>query len=103
MDQTTWVIKVLDDSRNRSIEYRNRVWLQRNVEKLNIRVCVEDSVVDTFGIAKNWAKEGTILVQNGEIIEFRSDFHPGKEALLIVKYQSEDKDEHIVFLYSPKE
>ncbi len=101
MDRTTWVIKVLDDSRNRSIEYQNRRWLQRNVEKLNICVCVEDCMVNTFDIADAWAKKGTILFQNGEYVHFKDDFHPGKEALLLKKY--EDEERYLVFLYSPKE
>ena len=101
MDRTTWVIKVLDDSRNRSIEYQNRRWLQRNLEKLNICVCVEDCMVNTFGIADAWMKKGTRLIQDGEYIAFKDDFHPGKEALLLKKY--EDEERYLVFLYSPKE
>lgn len=52
MDQTTRVIQVLDDSNKRSIEYQNRFWLRQNVEKLHIRVCVEDCGADTFDIAE---------------------------------------------------
>ena len=101
MNQTTWVIQVLDDSRNRSIEYQNRFWLRQNVEKLHIRVCVEDCVANTFDIAEKWAEKGTILIQEGKNVQFKNDFHPGKEALLLVKYESEDS--YLVFLYSPKE
>lgn len=99
MDQTTWVIKVLDDARNKSIEYRNRVWLQKNVERLNICVCVECSTVNTFGIADAWGKKGTMLIQNGEYVQFKDDFHPGKEALLLTKYE----ERYLVCLYFPKE
>lgn len=99
MDQTTWVIKVLDDARNKSIEYQNRVWLQKNVERLNIGVYVESSTVNTFDIADAWGKKGTMLIQNGEEIQFKNDFHPGKEALLITKY----KERCLVCLYFPKE
>jgi len=101
MDQTSWVIQVLDDSNNRSIEYPNRFWLRQNVEKLHIRVCVEDCIVNTFDIAEKWAKEGTILIQDGNSVRSKNDFHPGKEALLLIKYKSEDT--YLVFLYSPKE
>ena len=101
MSQTSWVIQVLDDSLGRSIEYLNRFWLRQNVEKLHIRVCVEDCVVNTFDIAEKWAEEGTILIQEGKNVQFKDDFHPGKEALLLVKYESEDT--YLVFLYSPKE
>ena len=100
MDQTTWVIQVLDDSNNRSIEYQNRSWLRQNVEKLHIRVCVEDCVANTFDIAEEWAKEGSILIQEGKRLQFKADFHPGKEALLLINLK---EDGYLVFLYSPKE
>ena len=100
MNQTAWVIQVLDDSSNRSIEYQNRFWLRQNVEKLHIRVCVEDCVANTFDIADEWSKEGTILIQEGKEIQFKADFHPRKEALLLVNCK---EDGYLVFLYSPKE
>ena len=43
--------------------------------------------------------EDTILVQEGKIIQFKSDFHPGKEALLLVNRK---ENGYLVFLYSPK-
>ncbi len=100
MNQTEWVIRVLDDSNNRNIEYQNRFWLRQNVEKLHIRVCFEDCVANTFDIADEWSKEGTILIQEGKAIHFKADFHPGKEALLLV---NRNEDGYLVFLYSPKE
>ena len=99
MNQTTWVIQVLDDSYNRSIEYQNRFWLRQNVEKLHIRVCVEACVANTFDIAEKWSQKGTILVQEGKKIHFKTDFHPAKEAWLLIKHE----DGYLVFLYSPKE
>lgn len=99
MDRTAWVIQVLDDSSNRSIEYQNRLWLRQNVEKLHIRVCVEDCVANTFDIAEEWKNKGRILIQEGKNIHFKADFHPGKEALLLSKRE----DSYLVFLYSPKE
>lgn len=99
MNQTTWVIHVLDDSNNRSIEYQNRLWLCQNVEKLHIRVCVEDCVANIFDIAEEWANEGTILIQEGKNIQFKDDFNPAKEALLLIKRE----DGYLVFLYSSKE
>lgn len=100
MNHTTWVIQVLDDSGKRSIEYQNRFWLRQNVDKLHILVYVEDCVVNTFDIAEEWANEGTILIQEGKEIHFKDDFHPGKEALLLVNRK---EDGYVVYLYSPKE
>lgn len=94
-----WVIKVLDDSRRKSIEYENRRWLMANIEELNVRVCVEDCLADTFQIANDWKKEDSILIQEGKRICFKADFHPGKEALSLIKHN----DGYLVFLYSPKE
>lgn len=102
MDQTSWVIQVLDDSRRRSIEYENRFWLRQNVQKMNLRVCVEDSETDIWGIAEAWGEEGAMLIQEGKKIQFKADFHPGKEALLIRKLYPSNP-QNIVFLYSPKE
>lgn len=99
MDQTTWVIQVLDDSNNRSIEYQNRFWLRQNVERLHIHVCVEDCVADTFDIAEEWANKDSILIQEGKNIQFKGDFNPIKEALLLAKR----KDGYLIFRYSPKE
>lgn len=99
MNQTTWVIQVLDDSQKKSIEYPNRLWLRQNVEKLHICVYFDNCVANTFDIAEKWAEKETILIQDGKNVQFKNDFHPGKEALLLVKI----KDSYLVFLYSPKE
>ena len=100
MNQTAWVIRVLDDSRSRSIEYHNRLWLRQNVEKLHIRVCIQDCAVNTFDIAEEWDNKGTILIQDGKKVEEKEDFHPGKEAILLVNHM---ECGYLVFLYSPKE
>ena len=102
MNQTSWVIQVLDDSNRRSIEYENRFWLRKNVKKLGLHVCVEDCGIDTFGIAKAWGEDGTMLIQDGKWIQCKADFHPGKEALLVRKFYSSNP-QNLVFLYSPKE
>lgn len=94
-----WVIRVLDDSRRKSIEYENRCWLLANVEKLNVHVCVEDCLFNTFDIAKSWNEEGSILIQDGKNVRFKDDFNPCKEALSLIKHDNG----YLVFLYSPKE
>lgn len=73
MNQATWIIQVLDDSNNHSIEYSNRVWLRQNVERLHIHVCVEDCVATTSDIAKEWANKSTILIQEGKNIQDKSN------------------------------
>ena len=105
MDQTSWVIQVLDDSHKRSIEYQNRFWLRQNVKKLHISILAEDCVANTFDIAEKWEEIGTILIQEGKKVQIKNDFHPGKEALLLVKDKSENAylNAYLVFLYSPKE
>ncbi|MCI8344847.1 MAG: hypothetical protein HFJ42_02560 [Clostridia bacterium] len=92
-----WVIKVLDDSRRKSIEYENRCWLMKNVHDLNVHVCVENCLCSVFGIVRSFDKEGTLLIQDGKDIGF--SFNPCKEALSLVK----DNNGYRVFLYSPKE
>ena len=98
-EQTAFVIQVLDDSNRRSIEYKNRVWLRQNVNNLGIRVCIEDCIADVFDIVEAWKKENSILIQDGEKVKSKGNFHPGKEALLLINYQSY----YSVFLYSPKD
>ena len=101
MNQTVWVIQVLDDSKCKSIEYKNRIWLRQHVKELNIRVCVEDCNVDTFEIADAWKLDDTIFIQNGNHLRHKSDFHPGKEGLLLVR--DNDRKCYWAYLYLPKE
>ena len=100
--QTTWLIQVLDDSKRRSIEYENRLWLRQNVSRLYLRVYVEDCNVYISQIAKYWSKQDTSLIQDGKRVYLGDNFNPKKEALLIVNLGSEIPD-YYVFLYSPKE
>ena len=94
-----WVIRVLDDSHRKSINYENRRWLMKNIEKLDVRVCVEDCVSDVFTIVRNWNNDGSILIQDGKNVQFKNYFNPCKEALSLIRLNNE----YIVFLYSPKE
>ena len=104
MDHVSWVIKVLDDSRRKSIEYENRCWLYQNVEALNIVVCVEDCLADIFRIAQRWVDKNSefssMVIQEGKEIKNKNDFNFGKEALLITRFNT--KKDAYVFLYSPK-
>lgn len=93
-----WVIKVLEDSSGERLNSKNRNWLLENVEKLNIRVIVSECLANTFHIAREWAKEGSILIQEGEYLHFEGEFYPSKQALLLAKYDNG----FLVFLYVPK-
>lgn len=94
-----WVIRVLDDSRRKSIEYENRRWLIENIEELNVHVCVENCLCNVFGIARHWDEKDNILIQDGKNIYFMNHFNPSKEALSLIRHD----DGYLVFLYSPKE
>lgn len=98
MDQTTWVIHVLDDSNRKSIEYENRFWLRQHVKEMNIRVCVEDCNVGIREIEESYEEEGTILIQKGKHIQDKSDFNPKKEALLLLKRSYG----YVIFQYFPE-
>jgi len=99
MDQTTWVIQVLDDSKRRSIEYENRFWLRQHVRKMDIRICVEDCNVGIHEIEESYEKEGTIIIQKGKHIQNKSDFNPKEEALLLLKTDYG----YLVFQYFPNQ
>ena len=105
MDHASWVVKVLDDSRRKSIEYENRCWLYQNVESLNIVVCIEDCLADIFRIARRWVDKNcefsSMVIQGGKEIKNKNDFNFGKEALLITSSDTEAKA--YVYLYSPEE
>lgn len=103
MTRTEWVIKVLTDAYNTNLSPKNEDWLRKNVEALDIRVCVEDSVANTFDIAEECFKHNpkSQIIQDGKRLIFRGDFNPFKEALLIEPRQS--KPTYFVYLYSPKQ
>lgn len=100
MTRTQWIIRVLNDSGNTDISIANKDWLRENVEKLQIVVNINDCLANTFDIAEDWNKNGTILIQDGTAIHFKDDFNPLKEALLISKFS--DSSPYEVYLYSPK-
>ena len=98
MSRTEWVIKVLEDSNRRSIEYENKNWICKNSMDMNIRVCIEDCNADLSRIEKNVKVKDNLLVQEGKVVRYDSEFDPEKEALLLVK----DKYIYYIFQYFPK-
>lgn len=101
MSRAAILIDALDDSKQRSIQYENRVWLRENVEKFDIYLhgygkCCLTTIWD---IAEEWKKEDTILIQNGAKVEKQEEFLVNKEALLLVK-RTNNSGYHVL-LYSP--
>ena len=98
MDQTAWVMNVLDDSNRRSIEYANRFWLRQHVQEMNIRVCVEDCEVSIEELTERYGDEKYIFIQNGKEIKSKRHFNEEQEALMLLK----GENMYFVFLYTPK-
>ena len=88
MDQSEKVIQMLENANNGRIDYRNRLWLNQNVPKLNIRVSdFEDDpiIVNTYDIGEAWEEKESIFIQSGERVTLKTSFDPEKEALLLRK------------------
>ncbi len=100
MDHTIWVIKVLDDSEKRSLEYSNRQWLQQNVEKMKITACEGNALANIFDVADARKKEGAMVIQDGRQVSF-GNFSFGKEALLLILKNDQDF-KYLIFKYSPR-
>lgn len=83
MQQTAWVIKVLEDSNRRSIEYENKSWLYYNGDEMHIQVKIEDCNVTLEELKESFEQKGTIVIQDGKKVKSKSDFNSRKEALLI--------------------
>lgn len=98
MSRTEWVIKVLEDSNKRSIGYYNKAWIRANAMDMNIRVCAQDCNVDLSDIEKRSSIEGTLIIQKGEEIKFKSGFNSTEEALLLIK----EGYAYLIYQYFPK-
>lgn len=99
MSNVTDVIRALEAVNCKNIESKNRRWLGENARKLNLIVIVGDCTANTFDIAEEWDNEGTMLIQEGKTVQFKDDFHPGKEAFLLVK----NNVGYCTYRYYPKE
>lgn len=99
MSRTDWVIKVLEDSKKRSIGYGDKNWIRRNSMDMNIRVCVENCNVDLSDIEKRASMEGSLIIQNGEEVKLEAGFNPDEEALLLIKQGYT----YLVYQYFPKD
>lgn len=103
MSRADLIIQTLNDSILENISCSNRLWIRSHVKEMDIRVLCEDCVANVFDIADEWHSEGSILIQNGNPIHFKDDFHPGEEALLLTKHTEGKSTYYMIYLYSPKE
>ena len=92
------VVKVLEESNKRAIGYQNRAWIKENAMDMNIRVYAQDCNVELYHIEEKSTKNGVMIIQNGKKVEFKSEFNPKEEALLLVKFE----DINYIFQYFPK-
>ncbi len=102
MNHTSWVIKVLDDSDKRNVEYENRRWLEQNVEKMKITVLEERPIASIFDVASVRKNNEAILIQEGKKVEFYN-MRLGMQALLLISYDDKKDFKYLVFKYSPKQ
>ena len=100
IEQTAFVIWTLDDSIGKSMDYKNRLWLRENVNRLNIQVSVKDRNVNLFTIVRDWHKKYTFVIQDGKKVENERDFDFKKEALFLFQHKA---NYCTVFLYYPKD
>ena len=91
------IIQTLNKIAGKPINYYNQVWLKENVKKLQIHICADHCLISIFDISDNWRKEGHIFVQEGNILNLRSEFVAKKEALSLIPYHGS----YLLFLYLP--
>ena len=99
MSKVAKVVKALDDSRTKRIDYLNRFWLHLHGRCLKIHVSKELVFVNSWDVLDAWKHENSILVQEGRELTSLAEFKLNKEALLIVERNK--KHDSIVYLYVP--
>ena len=101
LSQIAKVIKALDDSRSKRMNYLNRFWLRQNGRRccLNIHISKEVLFVDFWEVSTAWKEKKSIIVQDGKELESLSEFRSNKEALLVVKRNA--KHDSVVYLFVP--
>jgi len=106
MARTFWVINVLDDAENKSIEYANRLWLRKNIAEYKINICVEDSMVSRLEDIKEYlSSTGSFIIQEGKKIWVKQmdlKMDPNKEAIVCWKVKEYEHFNYYAFLYRPK-
>ena len=104
--RTFWLINVLDDAENKSIEYSNRLWLRMNTGDYKITVCVEDSMTSLEEIKKYLSSTGSFIVQEGKKFwakQMDKKMDVKKEAIVCWRVRDNDKFNYYAFLYRPKD
>jgi len=105
MQRTFWLINVLDDAENKSIEYANRLWLRKNVGEYKITVCVEDSMTSLEQIKKYLFSTGSFIIQEGKkfwVKQMDKKMNVKKEAIVCWRVKIYEHFNYYAFLYRPK-
>ena len=106
MQRTFWLINVLDDAENKSIEYANRLWLRKNTGEYKINVCVEDSMVSKLEDIKEYLwSTGSFIIQEGKkfwVKQMDKKMDINKEAIVCWRVKDYEHFNYIAFLYRPK-
>ena len=105
MQRTFWVINVLDDAENKSIEYANRLWLRKNIVEYKINICVEDSMASIKEIKEYLSTTGSFIIQGGKKFwskQMDKKLDINKEAIICWKVRDNKHYNYLAFLYRPK-
>ncbi len=106
MQRTFWVINVLDDAENKSIEYANRLWLRKNIAEYKINICVEDSMVSRIEEIKEYlSSTGSFIIQSGKKFwakQMDKKLDVSREAIVCWRVKDNECFNYYAFLYRPK-
>ena len=98
--KTTYVINCFDDVHQKSIDYKNRLWLRNHVVELNIRVSKENCILDDQQILLHeFSMEGRMVIQDGQQVAMQDELNLEKEAILLILHEGVGFD---AYLYAPK-
>lgn len=107
IQRTFWLINVLDDAQNKSIEYANRFWLRQNVCEYKINICVEDSMVSKLEDIKEYlSSTGSFIIQDGKKFwakQMDKKMDVNKEAIVCWRVKDYEHFNYLAFLYRPKD
>ena len=100
----SWVIRALKDSApNVEFHWDFEQWLWDNVERKEIRACVEDCVCNDLDFLSKYDEEEKFYYQEGKEIKELSDLDKTKQALVFLGDKPDDPEPYnVIFWYIPK-